>query len=107
MDFRIGLDDANNARIALIYSGSPLYAQGVRRGWIVKKINDTDVAPDSSYTVMQLHIPILSVPSQAGVTNIFLFQKPDGTEDTITSTKSSFTIEFCYAVLIHFIFQQG
>ena len=43
--FRIGLDDADNARIALIYTGSPLYAEGVRRGWIVKKINDTDIAP--------------------------------------------------------------
>ena len=43
--FRIGLDQENNARIVLIYSESSLYAEGVRRGWIVKKINDTDIAP--------------------------------------------------------------
>ncbi len=45
--FRIGVDDSGNASIAMIYNNSPLYANGVRRGWIVKKINDTDVAPDS------------------------------------------------------------
>lgn len=43
--FRIGLDNTGNARIAMIYSNSPLYANGVRRGWIVKKINNTDIAP--------------------------------------------------------------
>ncbi len=89
--FRIGLDEANNARIVLIYAGSPLYAEGVRRGWIVKKINDTDVAPvilaqdETAYTN-------LIGPGEAGVTNKFLFQKPDGTEETIISTKSSFIL---------------
>lgn len=89
--FRIGLDDANTARIALIYSGSPLYAYGVRRGWIVKKINDTDVAPillsqdGTAYTN-------LIGPSEAGVTNKFLFQTPEGKDSTIISTKASFTI---------------
>src|SRR5450759_5132224 len=41
--FRIGFD-GTNARIAMIYSNSPLYAQGVRRGWIVKTINGTAIA---------------------------------------------------------------
>src|ERR1035437_667865 len=43
--FRIGLDEAGNARIAMIFTNSPLYANGVRRGWIVKKINGVDLAP--------------------------------------------------------------
>ena len=30
---RIGLDESGNARIAMIYNNSPLYASGVRRGW--------------------------------------------------------------------------
>jgi carboxyl-terminal processing protease len=89
--FRIGLDDANNARILLIYSGSPLYTQGVRRGWIVKKINDTDVAP-----VLLSHdpnaYPNLIGPSEAGVTNKFLFQTPEGKDSTIMSTKTTFTL---------------
>jgi carboxyl-terminal processing protease len=89
--FRLGLDDANTARIAMIYSESPLYAYGVRRGWIVKKINDTDVAPilqaqdGTAYTT-------LIGPSQAGVTNKFLFQTPEGKDSVIMSTKASFTL---------------
>jgi carboxyl-terminal processing protease len=86
--FRIGIDPSKNARIVLIYKNSPLYANGVRRGWIVKKINNSDPVPallNGTYTD-------LIGPSQAGITNIFVFQKPDGTEVTISSTKSTFTL---------------
>ena len=86
--FRIGIDDSGLARIAMIYINSPLYANGVRRGWIIKKINDTDPVPallNETYTD-------LIGPSQAGITNIFVFQKPDGTEVTVSSTKSTFTV---------------
>lgn len=89
--FRIGVDNSGNARIALIYSNSPLYAAGVRRGWIVKKINGTNPAPiliagdGAAYSAM-------IGKSEAGITNIFEFQKPDGSLVTIPSTKSSFTI---------------
>ena len=86
--FRIGIDASGNARIVLIYKNSPLYANGVRRGWIVKKINNTDPVPallNGTYTT-------LIGPSEAGITNIFVFQKPDGTEVTISSTKSTFTL---------------
>lgn len=86
--FRIGIDDSGLARIAMIYNKSTLYANGVRRGWIVKKINNTDPVPallNGTYTD-------LIGPGQAGITNIFVFQKPDGTEVTISSTKTSFTV---------------
>jgi len=89
--FRIGLDKDSIARIVLIYKNSPLYAEGVRRGWIVKKINNVDLAPlllDKDRTAYNNLIGA----STAGVTNTFLFKKPDGTEVTITSTKKSFTI---------------
>lgn len=89
--FRIGLDEYDKARIVLIYSGSPLYAEGVRRGWIVKKINGKDVAPsllpDAGTTFSDL-----VGPAEAGITNTFLFQKPDGSEVTISSTKKAFTL---------------
>jgi carboxyl-terminal processing protease len=89
--FRIGFD-GTNARIAMIYSNSPLYAQGVRRGWIVKSINNTLLAP-----VLQLNdggeaYSTLIQPSVAGVINSFVFTKPDGTELSISSTKASFTM---------------
>lgn len=89
--FRIGLDNTGNARIAMIYSNSPLYANGVRRGWIVKKINYTDIAPillsgdGAAYTS-------LIGASTAGITNIFVFQQPDGKEVTISDTKSAFQV---------------
>ena len=89
--FRIGLDKSLNARIAMIYNNSPLYQEGVRRGWIVKKINDYDIASILISNDGEAYINAIG-PSVAGVTNIFLFQKPDGTEVTISSTKQSFTI---------------
>jgi C-terminal processing protease CtpA/Prc len=89
--FRIGLDENGFARIALIYANSPLYANGVRRGWIVKKINDTEIAPILSAGNNAAYTQLIG-PSQAGISNKFLFQKPDGTEVTITSIKASFTI---------------
>lgn len=89
--FRVGLDDAGNARIAMIYDNSQLYASGVRRGWIIKKVNGTDLAPillANDYTAYSNLIG----PSEAGITNIFDFEKPDGKDTTISATKSSFTV---------------
>ena len=89
--FRIGIDNEGKARIAMIYSKSPLYSGGVRRGWIVKKINDVDIAPILIAGDGAAYSSVIG-PGQAGITNTFLFQKPDGAEVTISSTKSSFTI---------------
>jgi len=89
--FRIGLDDNYVARIAMIYSQSPLYKEGVRRGWIVKKINGTDIAPVLIAGDATTYNNLIG-PSTENVTNTFLFQRPDGTDVTITSTKKSFTI---------------
>ncbi|MFH0842011.1 MAG: S41 family peptidase [Bacteroidota bacterium] len=89
--FRIGLDNANNARIAMIYKNSPLYAESVRRGWIVKKVNGYDIAAILLAGDSEAYSNAIG-PSTAGITNTFIFQKPDGTEITISSTKQSFTI---------------
>ena len=88
---RIGFD-GTNARIARIYSKSPLYELGVRRGWIVKSINNTALAP-----ILQLNdggaaYSTLIQPSKAGVINSFVFTKPDGTDLSVSSTKASFTM---------------
>jgi C-terminal processing protease CtpA/Prc len=88
--FRIGVDESGKARIALIYSRSPLYAQGVRRGWIVKSINGTDVAPLLLQGNSEAYSTLIG-PGKAGITNTFVFTKPDGTDVTISSTKSEFT----------------
>jgi C-terminal processing protease CtpA/Prc len=89
--FRIGLDDSGNARIAMIYSNSPLYAEGVRRGWIVKTINGEDIASILIAGDAAKYTEVIG-PSEAGITNTFVFKRPDNTEITITSTKSTFTI---------------
>ncbi len=88
---RMSLDNSNNVRVVSLYEGSDLWPKGVRRGWIVKEINDTPVAPifisgnnDAYNTLMG--------PSTAGITNKFLFEKPDGTTVTYNSTKATFTI---------------
>jgi len=89
--FRIGVDKDQNARIAMIFNKSPLYSEGVRRGWIVKKINDVDIAPILIAGDGTAYSNLIG-PATAGVTNTFLFQRPDGSEVTISSTKKSFTI---------------
>lgn len=87
----MGLDPSNQVRIVQIYNLSPLYSLGVRRGWIVKKLNGTDLAPifisrnDTAYNR-------LIGPSTAGLTNTFLFQTPQGKDSLITSAKASFTL---------------
>jgi carboxyl-terminal processing protease len=89
--FRIGLDDTDTARIAMIYSNSPLYAEGVRRGWIVEKINDVDIAPILKSGDATAYNDLIG-PSTAGITNKFLFRRPDHSEVTISSAKASFTV---------------
>jgi carboxyl-terminal processing protease len=87
----LGLDQENKVRIAQIYNDAPLYANGVRRGWIVKKLNGTDLAPIfiNNDTASYRH---LIGPAEIGVTNTFLFQIPDNRDSTITSTKIALTL---------------
>ncbi len=96
---RMSLDNSNQVRVVSLYEGSDLWPRGVRRGWIIKEINDTPVAPifisgnNAAYNA-------LMGASTAGVTNKFLFVKPDGTEVTYNATKASFTINSVTAATI-------
>ena len=87
----LGLDPFNQVRIAQIYHSSPLYSLGVRRGWIVKKLNNTDLAPIFIANDAAAYNQLIGA-SSTSVTNTFLFQTPTGKDSTITSTKSSFTL---------------
>jgi C-terminal processing protease CtpA/Prc len=78
------LDKENNIRIAFLYSESGLYQAGVRRGWIVKSINGTAVSASNMSS-------LLGSNSEA-ITNSFTFQKPDGSETTITDTKKTLSV---------------
>jgi carboxyl-terminal processing protease len=87
----MGLDPANNVRIAQIYKNSPLYTMGVRRGWIVKKLNGTDIAPIFIARDNAAYSQLIG-PSSATVTNTFNFQTPAGKDSVITSKKATFTL---------------
>jgi carboxyl-terminal processing protease len=87
----MGLDPSNQIRIAQIYTKSPLYSKGVRRGWIVKKLNGTDLAPIFLAKDTAAYNRLIGA-SSVSVTNTFLFQTPAGKDSTITSTKASFTL---------------
>lgn len=87
----LGLDPSDQVRIAQIYTLSPLYEKGVRRGWIVKKLNGTDLAPIFKAHDATAYSNLIGA-STAGITNTFLFQTPAGKDTTIISTKKSFTL---------------
>lgn len=79
--FSFSFDSAHNFRIAFVFKNSDLYKFGVRRGWIVEKING--VKPDTSNALSLLG------PSEAGRQNTFLFKKPDGSDTSQTFTKGT------------------
>jgi C-terminal processing protease CtpA/Prc len=89
--FRIGVDKTGKARIAMIYRNSGLYANGVRRGWIIKTINGVDPAPILISNDGAAYTKLIGA-STAGITNVFVFTKPDGTDVTVSATKSSFNV---------------
>lgn len=111
---RIGLDETNKARIAQIYKNSPMYALGVRRGWIIKSINGTNLAQILIDGNSAAYYEALG-PSEAGVTNTFLFQIPDGRDSVVTATKSTFilnsvllydTLQLKSGITGHLVFDQ-
>jgi carboxyl-terminal processing protease len=88
---RVALSEDNKARIAQIYNNAPLYTQGVRRGWIIKTINGYDLAAIMLANNSEAYNTAFG-PATAGITNNFVFEKPDGSTVNISSTKASFTI---------------
>lgn len=88
---RMGLDDAGNVRVVSLYTGSDLWPEGVRRGWIVKSVNGTLLAPIFISGDNAAYNDVMG-ESIAGITNDFVFIRPDGTEVAISSTKASYTI---------------
>lgn len=86
---RVGLDPAGKARIALIYRESPMYASGVRRGWIIKSVNNVDIAAAIQSGNNTAYNAAFGA-NEVGVSNKFVFTRPNGTDTTITSAKAAF-----------------
>lgn len=86
---RVGIDPAGKARIALIYRESPMYALGVRRGWIIKSVNNVDIAAAITTGNNNAYNSAFGA-NEVGVSNTFVFTKPNGRDTTITSAKAAF-----------------
>lgn len=88
----IGMDGSNNVRIVKLYKESELYKKfGVRRGWILKKLNGSNLSEVILSGNSTLYSQLWGA-SEAGVVNTFVFQTPLGKDSTITSTKSSLIV---------------
>jgi len=88
---RVALSEDNKARIAQIYNKAPLFTKGIRRGWIIKSLNGYDLAAILLAGDGEAYNAAFG-PQTAGITNNFVFEKPDGSTVNISSTKASFTI---------------
>jgi C-terminal processing protease CtpA/Prc len=88
----MGLDSiTQTVRIVQIYKKSPLYAKGVRRGWIVKKLNGNDLASIFINKDNAAYKQAIG-PSTIGLTNTFIFKTPAGKDSTIASAKDTFKL---------------
>ena len=72
-------------RVKLVYSQSPAGTQGVKRGWKVLKFNGVD---PTYANINQLNTE-LGKASQT-----IIFQKPDGTQQTITLTSGAYKSDY-------------
>jgi C-terminal processing protease CtpA/Prc len=96
---RIGLDAQGKARIVMIYKNSPLYTngsggKGVRRGWIIKTLNGSDLAPALVSLATGNSTPYNNLigPATAGRSNTFVFSPPGRPDTTAVTVKSTFQV---------------
>ncbi len=75
---------AAKIRIAFVYRNTQAYNLGVRRGWIITKINGTDATPSNAFDLLG--------PPTSGRVNTITFIKNDGTTVDLSLTKSEIAI---------------
>lgn len=73
-------DTWGNSRILYVYKDSPLYPHGIRRGYIITKINGTTLDENSNLSV-------LLGANEIGVTNTIEFKSPSDSVFQITAAK--------------------
>ncbi|MBN2213195.1 MAG: hypothetical protein JW723_03035 [Bacteroidales bacterium] len=82
--FMISIDENYNLRIAFVYPSTTAHSKGVRRGWIIKKVNGVEVSPSN---VIQL-----LGASSTDVENTIEFTDNEGNIRTITLKKEELKI---------------
>jgi len=76
--------DGANIRVAFVYRSTQAYASGVRRSWIIKKVNGTAVTSANAFDLLG--------PLEAGVQNTIEFLNKEGQTVTLTLTKEEINI---------------
>jgi carboxyl-terminal processing protease len=80
----LGTDSSGRVRISFIYASTQAFEQGIRRGWIVDKINDVVITRDN--------LGELIGPREIGIRNKFEFINPDGKYVTLYLIKEALDI---------------
>lgn len=88
-------DTSGKLRVAFIHNTTDMYNSGVRRGWIIDKINGVNISSGMNITQML-------GANQIGVSNTFTFIKPDNTTVEMTLQKKDI---FANTVLHHQVFE--
>jgi carboxyl-terminal processing protease len=73
-------DSNGKLRISFIHDAGDLYKNGVRRGWIVESINGTAISQG-------VNVNQLLGPNEEGISNTFVFRKPDNSTIEMTVVK--------------------
>lgn len=83
--FSLGVDGDNQIRIVFVYPGTEAAIKGVKRGWILSKINGVTAPPNNSVFEMM-------GKDVVGKSNTFTFLDYEGFAKTVTLTKENYTI---------------
>lgn len=94
--FLLSFDGDDNIRIAFVYKSTQAYESGVRRSWIVNKVNGAAVNMDNVFDLLG--------PSTAGVVNTIEFIDKEGTAVTLQLIKEEINIT---PVLDYQVIHQG
>lgn len=78
-------DPQGDLRVNFVYKTTDLYQSGVRRSWIIREINGTNITPG-------LNVNTLLGNNAEGVTNDFVFEDHEGNIMEITDMKQEITM---------------
>ncbi len=83
--FGYGYDDAGRIWISFVFKDSPLYPEGVRRGWLLTAVDDHVLSPGEDLS------PLMGDPV-AGVQKKLTFVTPDSSTVSVTAVKDTIKI---------------
>ena len=82
--FGSGFNSDGELFLSFVFKNSPLYAQGINRGWQIISIDGQTPTPENYSSLIG--------PSEAGVSKTFVFKSPAGTTHEYTFTKAAISM---------------